>query len=92
MIATAPAPVCLVHARELADARIAVVVDQIVAEQDRERLVADRLARAQHRVTEAERLLLAHRVQAHHAARSPPSRRRASALPRSRSVCSSSYA
>ncbi len=56
----------VVHPHELADARVVVVVDQIVAEQHRERLVADRLARAQHRVAEAERVLLPHADQPHH--------------------------
>ena len=57
--AITPVPVALVDVDQLADARD-LGVEQIVAEQDRERLVADRLARAQHRVAEPARLPLAH--------------------------------
>ena len=45
-----------------------VAVDQVVGKQDRERLVADRGPRAQHRVTETERRRLAN-VDARHATR-----------------------
>jgi hypothetical protein len=51
----------------LGDRRIAIVVDEIVAEEDRARLAAGRLARREHGVAEPERLLLPHRVDVHHA-------------------------
>ena len=47
--AITPVPGLLVDVDQLAHARD-LGVEQIVAQQDRERLVADRLARAQHRV------------------------------------------
>ena len=46
----------------------AVAVDEVVGKQDRERLVADRRTRAQHRVTQPERRRLAN-VHARHATR-----------------------
>ena len=46
------------HVDQLLDRR-RIRVDHVVAEDDRERLVADQLARDQHGVAEAERLALA---------------------------------
>ena len=46
----------------------AVAIDEVVGEKDRERLVADRRPRAQHRVTEPERRRLAN-IQARHVTR-----------------------
>lgn len=51
----------LVDANELSDARIVVVVDEVVPEEHRERRITHRGARAQHRVAEAQGLFLAHR-------------------------------
>ena len=49
----------LKHVNHLLDRR-RLRIDHIVAEEHRERLVADQFARHQHRVAEAERLALAH--------------------------------
>ena len=65
---------------------------QHVGKEHRERLVADELARAPHRMAESERLLLA--GEAHRAGRGRSRRRRSSSLsfsaPLPRSACSSS--
>ena len=60
MSATVPRPCLAVAIRELLRAQDAPV-DDVVPEHDHERLVADDVACAEHRVTEAERLLLPHR-------------------------------
>ena len=60
----------MVRVDELADAR-AVADDDVVGQDDRERLVADELLGHQHRVAQAELLLLAHVADLDHVADLP---------------------
>ena len=65
-------------------------VDEVVAEQDRERLVADVLRGAQDGVPEAERVALAYVVHGGQLGAEPDRRQAASSLPLAASASSSS--